>query len=183
MSPDKGLSFDSWNRAILSANKFIAAIEQAKDEASKTGDFKGLEEALKNIELEARAAGQDTDKFKSIMSDARAVAALGIKLDISIGGMEKLYNLQSWLRSFVGTYGVSLSEITPNGQKTDWKEQRDSATQAALQKYEEAFTKTDSGRLETLRAQKKEYQDQLNQLGSLLLSVRTGKEHRAEVIP
>ena len=170
MSPDKGLSFDSWNRAILSANKFIAAIEQAKDEASKTGDFKGLEEALKNIELEARAAGQDTDKFKSIMSDARAVAALGIKLDISIGGMEKLYNLQSWLRSFVGTYGVSLSEITPNGQKTDWKEQRDSATQAALQKYEEAFTKTDSGRLETLRAQKKEYQDQLNQLGSLLLT-------------
>ena len=170
MSPDKGLSFDSWNRAILSANEFIAAIEQAKDEASKTGDFKGLEEALKNIELEARAAGQDTDKFKSIMSDARAVAALGIKLDISIGGMEKLYNLQSWLRSFVGTYGVSLSEITPNGQKTDWKEQRDSATQAALQKYEEAFTKTDSGRLETLRAQKKEYQDQLNQLGSLLLT-------------
>ena len=84
--------------------------------------------------------------------------------------MENLFNVQSWLRKFVGAYGISLSEVSPHGQKTDWKEQRDNATQAAIQKYEAAFTKTDSGRLETLRAQKKEYQDQLNQLGSLLLT-------------
>ena len=170
MSSENESAFAGWNFASLSANKFVDAIDRLKAEASKTGDFKGFEDALKNIELEARAAGKDTGEFKDALSDARATAALGIKLDISIQGMENLFNVQSWLRKFVGAYGISLSEVSPHGQKTDWKEQRDNATQAAIQKYEAAFTKTDSGRLETLRAQKKEYQDQLNQLGSLLLT-------------
>lgn len=170
MSSENESAFAGWNFASLSANKFVDAIDRLKAEASKTGDFKGFEDALRNIELEARAAGKDTGEFKDALSDARATAALGIKLDISIQGMENLFNVQSWLRKFVGAYGISLSEVSPHGQKTDWKEQRDNATQAAIQKYEAAFTKTDSGRLETLRAQKKEYQDQLNQLGSLLLT-------------
>lgn len=170
MSSENESAFAGWNFASLSANKFVDAIDRLKAEASKTGDFKGFEDALRNIELEARAAGKDTGEFKDALSDARATAALGIKLDISIQGMENLFNVQSWLRKFVGAYGISLSEVSPRGQKTDWKEQRDNATQAAIQKYEAAFTKTDSGRLETLRAQKKEYQDQLNQLGSLLLT-------------
>ena len=170
MSSENESAFAGWNFASLSANKFVDAIDRLKAEASKTGDFKGFEDALRNIELEARAAGKDTGEFKDALSDARATAALGIKLDISIQGMENLFNVQSWLRNFVGAYGISLSEVSPHGQKTDWKEQRDNATQAAIQKYEAAFTKTDSGRLETLRAQKKEYQDQLNQLGSLLLT-------------
>ena len=170
MSSENESAFAGWNFASLSANKFVDAIDRLKAEASKSGDFKGFEDALRNIELEARAAGKDTGEFKDALSDARATAALGIKLDISIQGMENLFNVQSWLRKFVGAYGISLSEVSPHGQKTDWKEQRDNATQAAIQKYEAAFTKTDSGRLETLRAQKKEYQDQLNQLGSLLLT-------------
>jgi tape measure domain-containing protein len=170
MSSENESAFAGWNFASLSANKFVDAIDRLKAEASKTGDFKGFEDALRNIELEARAAGKDTGEFKDALSDARATAALGIKLDISIQGMENLFNVQSWLRKFVGAYGISLSEVSPHGQKTDWKEQRDNATQAAIQKYEAAFAKTDSGRLETLRAQKKEYQDQLNQLGSLLLT-------------
>ena len=170
MSPEGESAFAGWNFAKLSTNKFVDAIDRLKAEVSSTGDFKGFEDALKNIELEARAAGKDTDEFKDALSDARAMAALGIKLDISIQGMEDLFKVQNWLRTFTKTYGVSLSEITPSGQKTDWKEQRDSATHAAIQKYEDAFTKTDHGRLETLHAQKKEYQDQISKLGSLLLT-------------
>ena len=163
-------AFAGWNFASLSANEFVDAIDRLKAEASKTGDFKGFEEALKNIELEARAVGKDTDEFKDALNGARTMAALGIKLDISIQGMEKLFKVQSWLRTFVGTYGISLSESTLNGQKTDWREQRDATTHAAIKKYEEAFTKTDTGRLETLRTQKKEYENQLATLGSLLLT-------------
>ena len=121
-------------------------------------------------EVLGKAAGKDTDQLKKSVAEARSVADLGIKLSITIEGWQNLVKVQKWMQSFATTYSVFISDVSPNSQKTDWREQRDEATHVALQKINEAFTKTDAGRLESLYAETKEYKAQLTALDSMLLT-------------
>lgn len=55
-------------------------------------------------------------------------------------------------------------------EHSDWKENRNTEHYTVLQKINEAFTKTDAGRLESLYAETKEYKAQLTALDSMLLT-------------
>lgn len=159
-----------WKYAKVSLDEYIESVMALRRKTAETGDFKALLDGLKRIEMEAQAAGKDTDQLKKSVAEARSVADLGIKLSITIEGWQNLVKVQKWMQSFATTYSVSISDVSPNSQKTDWREQRDEATHVALQKINEAFTKTDAGRLESLYAETKEYKAQLTALDSMLLT-------------
>ena len=159
-----------WKYAKVSLDEYIESVMALRRKTAETGDFKALLDGLKRIEMEAQAAGKDTDQLKKSIAEARSVADLGIKLSITIEGWQNLVKVQKWMQSFATTYSVSISDVSPNSQKTDWREQRDEATHVALQKINEAFTKTDAGRLESLYAETKEYKAQLTALDSMLLT-------------
>ena len=159
-----------WKYAKVSLDEYIESVMALRRKTAETGDFKALLDGLKRIEMEAQAAGKDTDQLKKSVAEARSVADLGIKLSITIEGWQNLVKVQKWMQSFATTYSVFISDVSPNSQKTDWREQRDEATHVALQKINEAFTKTDAGRLESLYAETKEYKAQLTALDSMLLT-------------
>ena len=159
-----------WKYAKVSLDECIESVMALRRKTAETGDFKALLDGLKRIEMEAQAAGKDTDQLKKSVAEARSVADLGIKLSITIEGWQNLVKVQKWMQSFATTYSVFISDVSPNSQKTDWREQRDEATHVALQKINEAFTKTDAGRLESLYAETKEYKAQLTALDSMLLT-------------
>ena len=83
------------------------------------------------------------------------MAALGIKLDISIQGMEDLLKFRIGSVRLRRLTAYPFPKLHPVVKKRIGKNSGIVQHMPTIQKYEDAFTKTDPGRLETLHAQKK----------------------------
>ena len=159
-----------WKYAKMSLDEYIESVMSLRRETAEIGDFKMLQDGLKRIEMEAQAAGKDTDQLKKIIAETQSLAALGIKLSVSIDGWQNIVNIQEWNKKFKEINGISIEETSPFMEHSDWKENRNTEHYTVLQKINEAFTKTDAGRLESLYAETKEYTAQLTALDSMLLT-------------
>ena len=159
-----------WKYAKMSLDEYIESVMSLRRETAEIGDFKMLQDGLKRIEMEAQAAGKDTDQLKKIIAETQSLAALGIKLSVSIDGWQNIVNIQEWNKKFKEINGISIEETSPFMEHSDWKENRNTEHYTVLQKINEAFTKTDAGRLESLYAETKEYKAQLTALDSMLLT-------------